>query len=292
MNETLLFIIAMMVGTIAGCARTYFAHGMKLIQPEFTIRGRSIKFKLGWLASAVLALAFTFIALTSVPEIIPDFSPESTYETLLLAMGTGWLSLEAFNRWAGRKFGDLDTREFDFEFEVNLQKQNIVRELLKNVKGLERVLIRDEMVGGMIEVLIVPKPGTDATLLKLLVEKFFAKYRRLGTLVQVKLPEMVRINVELTAVVLDSSPIANSEYVSKIGLAIREYIDGLSPGVWVNKMQIVKLALMDRFVTDVVGLKTYPSIAGDRISISEFQVAKAGAINVSIKKALPYREGY
>ena len=292
MNEIFYVLAALFFGALAGTARTYATHGLKLIIPTFTIRERSFKVRLGWLASALLGAVMAWAAVTGLYWV--ELEIKGIVDVILVSVFMGASSLEIVNRWYGGRLPDIDIHEYDLKAaEPNLQKFELIQGLMKAVKCIERVQIRDDFKGGVAQIFVVPKSGCDPQATKQEAERYIAKYGPIGIMMYVELPTELLVGIELTALILDVADHDCDWYKSEIETVLRDYIDGLPPGKWVHKNKIIQKAMLDRFVQDARHLITVPPIEeGLYIKIGNTEVARAAGIIIRIEVISTSTNGY
>lgn len=287
MNDLEIIIIAIVVGGLAGLLRTYQTHGLKLVAPTFTIRDRTIKVRLGWLASVLIGSILPVLSFSGIYMVFPEQPPTGFTDVVIWSAVIGWGSLEVVNRWAGGRLGDIDSKEFDFSTEINVDKMDMITQIMKSVKGVERIHVRDDFRGGTAKILVVPNPNCAKTpegaeRIRQEVERIVARIKRIGLLVSVELPRERIINVSCKVIVLD---VADHEYNWYVGEVIRlaiQHINSLAPGRWLLKNKLMSVLYVDRFVQDIRDLNTHPPIeAGLHIKIGPDEVARAGDITVT-----------
>jgi len=292
MDEIFYALMALFFGALAGTARTYATHGLKLITPTFTIRERSFKVRLGWLASALLGAVMAWAAVTGLYWV--ELEIKGIVDVILVSVFMGTSSLEIVNRWYGGRLPDIDIHEYDLKAaEPNLQKFELIQGLMKAVKCIERVQIRDDFKGGVAQIFVVPKSGCDPQATKQEAERYIAKYGPIGIMMYVELPTELLVGIELTALILDVADHDCDWYKSEIETVLRDYIDGLPPGKWVHKNKIIQKAMLDRFVQDARHLITVPPIEeGLYIKIGNTEVARAAGIIIRIEVISTSTNGY
>lgn len=292
MNEIFYVLAALFFGALAGTARTYATHGLKLIIPTFTIRERSFKVRLGWIASALLGAVMAWAAVTGLYWV--ELEIKGIVDVILVSVFMGASSLEIVNRWYGGRLPDIDIHEYDLKAaEPNLQKFELIQGLMKAVKCIERVQIRDDFKGGVAQIFVVPKSGCDPQATKQEAERYIAKYGPIGIMMYVELPTELLVGIELTALILDVADHDCDWYKSEIETVLRDYIDGLPPGKWVHKNKIIQKAMLDRFVQDARHLITVPPIEeGLYIKIGNTEVARAAGIIIRIEVISTSTNGY
>lgn len=289
MNE---IFIALFFGALAGTVRTYMTHDLRLIVPTVTIRNRSFKIRLGWLASALLGAIMAWATVTGL--YYTGMQATTPVEVILVSIFMGYTSLKIVNRWYGGRLPDIDIHEYDLRAaEPNLQKFELIQGLMKTVKCIERVQIRDDFKGGTAQVFVVPKSGCDPQTVKQDAERYIAKYGPIGVMMYVELPMERLVGIELTALILDVAEHDYDWYKSEIEMVLRNYIDSLPPGKWVHKNKIIKKAMLDRFVQDARNLVTVPAIEeGLYIKIGTTEVARAAGIIIRVEVISTTTNGY
>ena len=292
MDEIFYVLAALFFGALAGTARTYATHGLKLIIPTFAIRERSFKVRLGWLASALLGAVMAWAAVTGLYWV--ELEIKGIVDVILVSVFMGASSLEIVNRWYGGRLPDIDIHEYDLKAaEPNLQKFELIQGLMKSVKCIERVQIRDDFKGGVAQVFVVPKAGTDPQAAKQKAERYIAKHGPIGVMMYVELPTELLVGIALTVLILDVAYRDYDWYQTEIESILRGYIDSLPPGKWVHKNKIIKKAMLDRFVQDARNLATVPPIEeGLYIKIGNTEVARAAGIVINIEVISTSTNGY
>jgi len=295
MSEIILLTTVIM-GAILGTVRTLMMHNLKLITPSFSFKDQVITVRLGFIASALLGAIIAFIAVTGIYAVEPSIpAPQNIYEAALFGGAIGFISLDIANRIATR-FGlegsmpkDIDQYEFTLAFnEINFTKVLLVKMMLDSIRCLERVNIIDDKYGGMVEVICVPKPECDAADTKKEINKFIAQYRPVGVMFNVRLPDEILIDINLTAIVLDYTEKPKGWYEDQIAINITKYINSLMPGQWIRKASIITEAMsVDRqFIKNIPmsKFKTIPEIAPGEtdIVIGQFEVARANNVDIEV----------
>jgi len=275
--------MALLFGALAGTIRTYATHGLKLIMPVVTIREHSFKIRLGWIASALLGAVMAWAAVAGLYWL--EMEIDSIVDVILVSVSMGASSLEIVNRWYGGRLPDIDIHEYDLRAaEPNLQKFELIQGLMRTVKCIERVQIRDDFKGGIAQVFVVPKLDCDPQTVRQDAERYIAKYGPIGVMMYVELPSERYVGIELTALILDVAEHDYDWYKSEIETVLRNYIDSLPPGKWVHKNKIIQKAMLDRFVQDARHLITVPPIEdGLYIKIGQTEVARAAGIIIRVE---------
>lgn len=287
MNDLEIIIISIIFGGIAGLIRTYQTHGLKLIAPTITIKDRSIKLRLGWLASVLTGAILPVLSFTGVYLFFPQEPPSGFIQVILWSAIIGWGSLDVINNWAGGKLGDLDSHEFDLSTEINVDKFDMIQQIMKSVKCVERIHIRDDFRGGTAQIFVVPKPSCaktpeDAEKVRQDVERIVARVKRMGLMTSVELPREKIIDVSCKVIVLDVADHEYDWYVEEVKKLAIQHINSLAPGRWVVKRKFINSLFVDRFVQDVRELQTIPPIEdGLHIKVGQDEVARAGKITVT-----------
>lgn len=292
MDSFTLALIAAIIGALAGIVRTWQSHGLKLIAPMVTIKGYSIKIRLGWMASALLGAFFAWSTIVGLWTYLPtDQIPDTIYEVTLVSASIGYSSLYILNARLGKELPDIDAYEFGLNVsEININKAALMLQILNTFKCVERIQIIDNKYAGVGEIYIVVKPDCDREATKQEIEKYIAQYRPAFVQITVKLPDEVLIDISLKAIVLDISELDPEYYRTEIIKRITEYINSLQPGHWVKKSKIISNSIIDKYVKDVPGnqIIASPEFAdGIEIRLDPFQVARAGTINVEIQTVSP-----
>jgi hypothetical protein len=287
MNDLEILIIALFFGGIAGLIRTYQMHGLKLVAPTITIRDRTLKIRFGWLASVLIGSILASFSFSGIYLFFTQAPPTGTpVEVILWSVIIGWGSLDVVNKWIGGRFGDIDSKEFDFSTEINVDKMDMAQQIMKSVKGVERIHIRDDFRGGTAQIFVVPKPSCaktpeDAEKIRQNVERIVARIKMIGLLVSVELPHEKIIDVSCKVMVLDVADHDYSWYADAVKELATKYINSLAPGRWVLKNKLMHVLYVDRFVQDIRELETNPPIEdGLHIKIGPDEVARAGEIKV------------
>lgn len=287
MNDIEILIIAVFFGGFAGLIRTYQTHGLKLVAPTFAFRDRTLKIRFGWMASVLIGSILPALSFSGIYFMFPEQSPSGFIEVVLWSAIIGWGSLDVVNRWAGGKIGDVDTKVFDFSTEINAEKLDLITAIMKSVKCVERIHIRDDFRGGTAQIFVVPKPSCaktpeDAENVRQEVERIVARIKPIGLLISVELPREKIIDVSCKVILLD---VADHEYVWYVGEVIRlaiKHINSLAPGRWLLKNKLMNVLYVDRFVQDIRDLATNPPIEdGLHVKIGMDEVARAGEITVT-----------
>ena len=288
MNELQITILSLIVGAFFGVLRTWQTHGLRLIQPTFTVRDRTIRVKLGWIASVLLGAGISWASVFGYLWFFYEMIPNTWADVILVSMMAGYGSLDLLNRLTGKEIVDLDAHEFAVAYgEVNLQKALMIGTMLKNVECVERIQIRDGEYGGVVNVFVVPRPGHDTEECRKIVENYMARHRPVGVQFYVVSAHEVNIDIELkvTLLVVDDDNPPNW-YKEEIAGRIITYINKLMPGEWVRKNKMITRAIQGfTYVTDIPddSVLSYPSFEENSyIKIDRNYVARAGTIIVKI----------
>jgi len=294
MNEMQITILSLIVGAFFGVLRTWQTHGLRLIQPAFTVKDRTIRVKLGWIASVLLGAGISWTSVSGYLWFFYETIPDTWADVILVSMMAGYGSLDLLNRLTGKDIVDLDAHEFAVAYgEVNLQKALMIGTMLKNVECVERIQIRDGEYGGVVNVFVVPKPGFDTEECRRIVENYMAKHRPVGVQFYVVAAHEVRINIELkvTLLVVDDDNPADW-YKEEITNRITTYINSLMPGEWVRKNKMITRAIQGfTYVTDIPddSVISDPSFEENSfIKIDRNYVARAMKITVKIVETSLY----
>jgi hypothetical protein len=286
MEDIEIMIIAMIVGGLAGLIRTYQTHGLKLIAPTVSLRDHILKIRLGWLASVLIGSILSIASFTGIYFFFPTQPPDSLIEVVIWAAIIGWGSLEIVNRWAGGKIGDIDIKEFDLGTEINADKLDMAQQIMKGVKCVERIHIKDDFRAGTAQIFVVPKPSCaktpeEAELVRQDVERIVARIKKIGLYVTVELPHEKIINMSCKVILLDVADKEYSWYVNEVMQRAVQYINSLAPGRWLLKNKLMNVLYIDRFVQDIRELITDPPIEdGLYVKLDANEVARAGEITV------------
>lgn len=287
MNDLTIIAISLIVGGIAGLVRTLQTHGLKLIVPTITFRDKNIKIRLGWIASVVIGAMLSAASMTGAYAFFPEQPPTGTLEVMLWSAIIGFGSLDIVNKWVGGRLGDIDTREFDISTEINAPKFDMITQIIRHVRCVERIHIRDDFRGGTAQIFVVPKPSCvkqpeDAEKIRQEVERIVARIKPIALMVSVELPREKIINLTCKVIVIDGADHEYDYYVEAVEDLARDYIDSLAPGRWVLKNKLMNALYVDRFVQDIRELKTEPMFEGGlQIRIGPDEVARAGTITVT-----------
>jgi hypothetical protein len=287
MNDLEIIITSLIFGGIAGLIRTYQTHGLKLISPTITIRDHAIKIRFGWLASLFTGALFPALSFMGIYLFFPQEPPSGFIQVILWSAIIGWGSSDVLNRWAGGRLGDLDSHEFDLSTEINVDKLDMIQHIMKSVRCVERIHIRDDFRGGTAQIFVVPKPSCaktpeDAEKVRQDVERIVARVKRMGLMTSVELPREKIIDVSCKVIVLDVADHEYDWYVDEVKKLAIQYINSLAPGRWVLKNKLMNVLYVDRFVQDIRELKTTPVIEeGTHIRVGQDEVARAGEITVT-----------
>lgn len=293
-NELQITILSLVVGAFFGVLRTWQTHGLRLIQPTFTVRDRIIRVKLGWIASVLLGAVISWASVFGYLWFFYEMIPNTWADVILVSMMAGYGSLDLLNRLTGKEIVDLDAHEFAVAYgEVNLQKALMIGTMLKNVECVERIQIRDGEYGGVVNVFVVPKPGHDTEECRKIVENYMAKHRPVGVQFYVVAAHETKIDVCLKVTLLvvtdDNSP---DWYKNEITDRITKYINSLMPGEWVRKNKMVTRAIQGfTYVTDIPDdrlISTPLFEENSFIKIGRNYVARAGKIKVEIVETSLY----
>lgn len=287
-------MLSLIVGAFFGMLRTWQTHGLRLIQPTFTVRDRTIRVKLGWIASVLLGAGISWASVFGYLWFFYEMIPNTWADVILVSMMAGYGSLDLLNRLTGKEIVDLDAHEFAIAYgEVNLQKALMIGTMLKNVECVERIQIRDGEYGGVVNVFVVPKPGHDTEECRKIVENYMARHRPVGVQFYVVAAHETKIDVCLKVTLLtvdDDNP--SNWYKDEITDRITKYINSLMPGEWVRKNKMVTRAIQGfTYVTDIPD----DSVISDPlfeensfIKIGRNYVARAGKIKVEIVETSLY----
>lgn len=294
MNELQITILSLIVGAFFGVLRTWQTHGLRLIQPAFTVRDRTIRVKLGWIASVLLGAGISWASVYGYLLFFYETMPDTWADVILVSMMAGYGSLDLLNRLTGKDIVDLDAHEFAIAYgEVNLQKALMIGTMLKNVECVERIQIRDGEYGGVVNVFVVPKPGFDTEECRKIVENYMAKHRPVGVQFYVVAAHEVKINIDLkvTLLVVDDDNPADW-YKEEITDRIITYINSLMPGEWIRKNKMITRAIQGfTYVTDIPddSVISDPSFEENSfIKIDRNYVARAMKITVKIVETSLY----
>jgi len=293
-DELQITIVSLVIGAFFGVLRTWQTHGLRLIQPTFSVRDRTIRVKLGWIASVLLGAVISWASVYGYLWFFYETMPDTLADVILVSMMAGYGSLDLLNRLTGKDIVDLDAHEFAVAYgEVNLQKALMIGTMLKNVECVERIQIRDGEYGGVVNVFVVPKPGHDTEECRRIVENYMAKHRPVGVQFYVLSAHEVNIDIELKVTLLvtndDNSP---DWYKKEIADRIITYINSLMPGEWVRKNKMISRAIQGfTYVTDIPddSVLSNPLFEENSyIKIDRNYVARAGTIIVKIVETSLY----
>ena len=294
LDELHITMLSLIVGAFFGVLRTWQTHGLRLIQPTFTVRNRTIRVKLGWIASSLLGAVISWASVFGYLWFFYEIIPNTWADVILVSMMAGYGSLDLLNRLTGKEIVDLDAHEFAVAYgEVNLQKALMIGTMLKNVECVERIQIRDGEYGGVVNVFVVPRPGHDTEECRKIVENYMAKHRPVGVQFYVVAAHETKIDVCLKVTLLtvdDDNP--SSWYKDEITDRITKYINSLMPGEWVRKNKMVTRAIQGfTYVTDIPDdrlISDPPFEENSFIKIGRNYVARAGKIKVEIVETSLY----
>lgn len=283
---TLLFVIA---GGFGGLFRTYVSHEARLIWPMIDPAKKRMRF--GFLVSVAIGAFIAYLATIGIVTFIPLEAPTSIWTTLTVGFIIGLASQTILEKLAGIKLKDSDALVIGGQlfapYEMNLPRKKMYDFIAKNVEGVERILITDGDVAGVMKVIVVPKKGEDPNKVKMKVENTINQMKCPGIQVYVTLPTEKIINLHLTVEVMDGNdPEKTKEmHIPRIQEVIREYIDSLPPGSPALKSKIItSIVSSSTLIRDVRGDRLTSNIPFDagRIPIGRFEVARAGEINVEL----------
>lgn len=294
MTDVITMIIILIAGAIGGLIRTITEHNGVLIFPSVNIKGR--RFRLGFIASLLLGSVAAFFVDFGVITILPTQDIDNIWTAMLVGLSAGFLSLHILNKILGLKIDDPDVCEFGSTtaiLEPNVVKREMYEAIYQSVSGVERLLISDEQVAGVMKVIVVPKVGADATDIKISVESVINKIRHPGIQVYVYTPDEVPIDIELEVVIKNGEhnrqkivPLLQSRISTEIG----NYINSLQPGESVLHSQIVHLVIkLDRKIDEIIikdapgdKIISTPPFHRGRIPIGSFQVARFNSADVKV----------
>lgn len=294
MNELQITMLSLIVGAFFGVLRTWQTHGLRLIQPTFTVRDRTIRVKLGWIASVLLGAVISWTSVSGYLWFFYETIPDTPAGVILVSMMAGYGSLDLLNRLTGKEIVDIDAHEFAVAYgEVNLQKALMIGTMLKDVECVERIQIRDGEFGGVVNVFVVPKPGHDTEECRRIVENYMAKHRPVGVQFYVMAAHEVEINIDLNVILLTVEDDNSSDWYKKeIAGRITTYINSLMPGEWIRKNKMITRAIQGfTYVTDIPDdrvISDPPFEENSYIKIDRNYVARAGKIAVQIVETSLY----
>lgn len=293
-DELQITIVSLVIGAFFGVLRTWQTHGLRLIQPTFTVRDRIIRVKLGWIASVLLGAMISWASVSGYLMFFSELIPYTLADVILVSMMAGYGSLDLLNRLTGKEIVDLDAHEFAMAYsEVNLQKALMIGTMLKDVECVERIQIRDGEYGGVVNVFVVPKPGHDTEECRKIVENYMAKHRPVGVQFYVVSAHEVEINIDLNVILLTVEDDNSSDWYEKeIAGRITTYINSLMPGEWIRKNKMITRAIQGfTYVTDIPDdrvISTPPFEENSYIKIDRNYVARAGKIAVQVVETSLY----
>ena len=293
-DELQITIASLVIGAFFGVLRTWQTHGLRLIQPTFTVRDRTIRVKLGWIASVLLGAVISWASVSGYLVFFSEMIPYTLADVILISMMAGYGSLDLLNRLTGKDIVDLDAHEFAVAYgEVNLQKALMIGTMLKNVECVERIQIRDGEYGGVVNVFVVPKPGHDTEECRRIVENYMAKHRPVGVQFYVVSAYEVNIDIDLKVTLLVVEDDNSSDWYEKeIADRIIKYINSLMPGEWVRKNKMITRAIQGfTYVTDIPDDRVISDPAFEEnsfIKIGRNYVARAGNVTVKIVETSLY----
>lgn len=293
-DELQITIASLVIGAFFGVLRTWQTHGLRLIQPTFTVRDRTIRVKLGWIASVLLGAVISWASVSGYLVFFSEMIPYTLADVILVSMIAGYGSLDLLNRLTGKDIIDLDAHEFAVAYsEVNLQKALMIGTMLKNVECVERIQIRDGEYGGVVNVFVVPKPGHDTEECRRIVENYMAKHRPVGVQFYVVSAHEVNIDIDLKVTLLVIEDDNSSDWYEKeIADRIIKYINSLMPGEWVRKNKMITRAIQGfAYVTDIPDDRVISDPAFEEnsfIKIDRNYVARAGNVTVKIVETSLY----
>ena len=284
---TLIFLIA---GALGGLFRTYISHEARLIWPMIDPKKQRMRF--GFLVSVAMGAFVAYLATIGIVAFLPlTEQPDSIYSCFSIGFIVGLGSQTILEKLVGVKLRDPDALVLGGKlfapFEMNLPKQKMYEYVADNIPEVERLLITDGDVAGVMKVIVVPKNGENAQKVKMKVENTFNQMKCPGIQVYVTLPHEKVIDLKLTVEVMDGhDPEKTREtHIPKIKEVITNYINSIPPGEVVMKSKIItKIVSSNTLIRDVRGDRIISSIPFDsgRIPIGRFEVARAGKINVEL----------
>lgn len=291
-------IVLIIAGAIGGFISTLKRHNGMLIWPSINIKNRTLR--LGFPASLIIGALFAFATEVIIETALPEFVPgDSFYNSFMLGLVAGIASLYSLNeildKYVGVKISDPDAMTIGAllapKGEKNIYKQRMYA-ALDDVSGVERVNIIDGHMAGVIKVVVVPKIDFDNNKIKTIVESVINRYKCPGIQAYVYLPEEIKIDMAFTIEVLDgrNPEETKSQYSTMISKLLTCYINKLQPGESVRQSQIIgEVVKSDDMLRDLIteSLTSTPSFVQGRITIGEFQVARAGKIDVTVMVRLP-----
>lgn len=294
LDELQITMLSLIVGAFFGVLRTWQTHGLRLIQPTFTVRDRTIRVKLGWIASVLLGAGISWASVSGYLVFFYETIPDTPTGVIMVSMMAGYGSLDLLNRLTGKEIVDIDAHEFAMAYgEVNLQKALMIGTMLKDVECVERIQIRDGEYGGVVNVFVVPKPGHDTEECRKIVENYMAKHRPVGVQFYVVSAHEVNIDIDLNVILLTVEDDNSSDWYKKeIADRITTYINSLMPGEWIRKNKMITRAIQGfTYVTDIPDdrvISDPPFEENSYIKIDRNYVARAGKIAVQIVETSLY----
>jgi len=282
----LLFVIS---GAVGGFFRTYISHEAKLIWPMIDPKQKRMRF--GFLLSIGIGAFIAYLVSVGLVTFLPFELPESIWTTMLVGFVVGLGSQTILEKIAGFKLKDPDALVIGGElfapFEMNVPRKKLYDYIANNIPEVERILISDGDLAGVMKVIVVPKQDTDSDKVKMKVENTINHMKCPGIQVYVTLPKEVVINLKLTVEVMDGTDPEKTKtiHIPKIQDVVKRYIDSLPPGEAILKSKIITAIVSSSpLIRDVRGDRISSNIPFDhsRIPIGRFEVARCGTIDVKL----------
>jgi hypothetical protein len=283
---TLIFIIA---GALGGLFRTYISHEAKLIWPMIDPKKKRMRF--GFLVSVGIGALVSYLATIGIVTFIPSEMFNNLWTTMIVGFVVGLASQTILEKLAGIKLKDPDALiiggQLFAPFELNLPRQKMYDYIAKNIPEVERILIADGDVAGIMKVIVVPKKGMDANKVKIKVENTINQMKCPGIQVYVTLPTEKMIDLSFSVEVMDGNDPEKTKalHIPKIKEVVIKYIDSLPPGSPILKSKIITVIVSSStLIRDVRGDRIVSNIPFEsgRIPIGRFEVARAGKIETEL----------
>jgi len=283
---TILFII---FGAVGGLFRTYISHEAKLIWPMIDPAKKRMRF--GFIISIAIGAFVAYLMTIGIVTFIPLEAPNSIWTTMTIGFVIGLASQTILEKLAGVKLKDPDAliigNKLFAPFEMNLPKQKMYDYIARNIPEVERILIVDGDVAGVMKVITVPKKGMDAGKVKVKVENTINQMKCPGIQVYVTLPTEKVLDLKFSVEVMDGNDPEKTKalHIPRIKAVVTKYIDSLPPGAPVLKSKIITaIVSSSTLIRDVRGDRIISETPFDsgRIPIGRFEVARAGDIIIEL----------
>jgi hypothetical protein len=283
-------LIILITGAIGGLLRTLYQHEGKLVWPSVDFK--RWKIKLGFPVSMLIGAGTAYLADLGVVSAFPAIIPDDIYTAALFGLGVGFISLHLINKLLGVRLEDPDAVEIGGKFipdtEKNVHLQLIYQTIEKEASQyVSRVSIISGQTPGILKAIVAPKRGVDGKKAKIAVEHIINRVICPATQVYVRLPEEIVVDLSLVVEVMNGEDpeITKSDFTKRITKTLIDHIDSLQPGEPVYRSKIVgEVVNLDKYIKDVRGekLSSVPEMVEGKVPVGQFQVARAGNIDVTI----------